>query len=131
MAWKAPTEPREHKASGRGMIYEPSLDDTGNVIRLANGKIKYKQRYFAGKYKSQEMWADFEQWKRERGLIANGHTVAGIDHKENDIGFINSKQGLLCHFFINALFIAMNTTGINNNKLKTVVICLTVFPVPG
>ena len=83
MAWKAPTEPREHKASGRGMIYEPSLDENGNVIRLANGKIKYKQRYFAGKYKSQEMWQDFEQWKRERGLIANGHNPAAIKFNDN------------------------------------------------
>ena len=61
MNWKVPTEPTEHKASGRGRIYEPQLDDNGNVIRLPNGRIKYKCRYFAGKYKSQEMWADFEQ----------------------------------------------------------------------
>ena len=54
----------------------------------------------------------------------------GIHHKQHDIGFFNRQQRLCGHVGFNALFRAINTAGIDNNKFLSLNLCTTVLTIP-
>jgi len=57
-----PTAPQLHKGKGKGYVRWTVTNDDGEIVRNANGKPVRKTKYFAGEYKSAEMWHDFEKW---------------------------------------------------------------------
>ena len=64
--------------------------------------------------------------------IGTNHTGTGVDHKDNNIGFMNGRMRLLRHIVINiaaTIIRFTDTAGVYNDERFVFIGCITVLAV--